>query len=446
MKRVVFLLLFVYLLGIVGCSEKEVSPVEVLLKGENSVNIVVLVDEPNYAISEIALAFAEKLSELTGKTVEVAEKSQYRGSEYAVYVDVLKDSNNPSFNEHLDPLSIDVFTYAETAVNTYENNYEIIYNEFDAQIIAPDEYSLYFATSDFLEDFRLDTFSVCVGTRTLVPLEGNIPTPAELISEVGDVRFLFSEHKLTFVYNKYEALIPGNIYLIDSYRDGMQGCCSDGKYCYFALMAYDETFIYKVDFETLECVGVSELLYVDHANDMTYDPNRNCLIVANGCAGNDGGKISYIDADTLEYLGSGEMVNDRVLTSGVRGVDYNSDTEQYVISSVFTYYIYDKDMNYIRSFDDKFQIDILQGLCSDGVYIYDSRYGQSTKASESGQNRILIHDMQGNFISEGHINGDPVKKSENENVFIHNNLFYVGYYNNPRTLNEYIMVPVEMFE
>ncbi|MBQ2880795.1 MAG: hypothetical protein IJE40_00855 [Clostridia bacterium] len=446
MKKMLLLMFSIVLLSIMGCSEKEVLPVEVSLKGENSVNIVVLVDEPNYAISEMASAFAEKISELTGKNVEVAEKSQYSGSEYAVYVDVLKDSNNPSFNAHLDPLSTDVFTYAETAVNAYENNYEIIYNEFDAQIIAPDEYSLYFAMSDFLEDFRLDTFSVYAGTRTLVPLEGNVLTPAELISEVGDVRFLFAEHKLTFVYNKYEALTPGNIYLIDVTRDGMQGCCFDGKYCYFALMAYEETFIYKVDFETLECVGVSEILYVDHANDMTYDPNRNCLIVAHGYAGNDGGEVSYIDADTLEYLGTGEMVNDRILTYGVSGLDYNADAEQYVIASFFTYYIYDKDMNYISSFDGKLRFDAYQGLCSDGIYIYDSRYGQSNKPSESGQNRIIIHDIQGNFISEGHINGDPVKKSENENVFIHNNLFYVGYYNNPRTLNEYIMVPVEMFE
>ncbi|MBQ2880796.1 MAG: hypothetical protein IJE40_00860, partial [Clostridia bacterium] len=85
MKKLVFIAIFTLLISFVGCTEKETLPSTVSFKGENSVDITVLVDNPNYAISEMASAFAEKIGELTGNTVEVSEKSQYSGSEYAVY-------------------------------------------------------------------------------------------------------------------------------------------------------------------------------------------------------------------------------------------------------------------------------------------------------------------------------------------------------------------------
>ena len=269
-----------------------------------------------------------------------------------------------------------------------------------------------------------------------------MPTPAELISQVGDVQFLFTEYKATFVEKHYEVTDSSKILLVDGDgRDGMQGGGTDGKYAYYALYEDDIANIYKFDLETWELVAVSEAMPTGHSNDITYVPEKNVLMIAD-CTEKDGwAGVHYVDPDTLEYLEYG------ILPYGCRGLDYVPELQQYVITGSYTHNIYDKDFNFIKSFNCGFPQDTTQGLYCDGSYIYDSRWGENDEEDHSGQNHLLIHDLEGNFISHGEIHGDPYDdESENENVFIHNNFFYVGYYNSPRTINEYIMVPVNMFQ
>ncbi len=442
MKKMLLLIFSIVLLSIIGCSEKEVLPVEISFKGENSVDMVVLVDEPNYAISEMASAFAEKLAVLTGKIVEVAEKSEYKGSCYTVYVDTVSEdhANTPDYSVYANPKEVDVFTWIESLVETYEKNSEIVFGETSAQVIAPDEYSLYFALDEFIAYIETGSATVEAGTRKLLPVS-DIISPAELISRVGDVRFLFTEHKVTFVYTKAEAEIPGNVLAVTDDQDGMQGGGTDGKYAYYALYSDDEAYIYKFDLATWKLVDVSELLPTGHSNDITYVPEENVLLVADCTTKDDWKGVHYIDPDTLEYL------RYDILPAGCRGLQYIPETKQYVVTGGYVHNVYDKDFNYIKSINCGFPKDTTQGLCCDGSYIYDSRWGDKDAEDHSGQNRLLIHDMEGNFISEGIICGDPYRdSSENENVFIHNNLFYVGHYNDPRTVNEYVMLPVSMFE
>lgn len=443
MKKLLTSLFFLLLITITSCSAEE-APVEVVLKGENSVDLVVLVDEPNFAETEIATAFAKKLSEYTGKTVKIEEKSEYKGNAYTILVGAVKEdgSNLPSFDAHMSIEETDIMTWIDSAITTYDENYELIYGETSAQVIAPDEYWLYFALEDFLSGFKNETYSVTAGTRTLVG--GNaVPTPAQLIEKVGDVKFLFTEYKATFVYYLYEADIPGNVLAVSDDQDGMQGGGTDGKYAYYALYNDDEAYIYKFDLETWELVDVSDLLPTGHSNDITYVPEKHVLMVADCTTKDDWKGVNYIDPDTLE------LIKYEILPAGSRGLQYIPETQQYIISGGYTHNVYDKDFNFIKSINCGFQRDTTQGIYSDGSYIYDARYGDTGESEDSGQNRILIHDFDGNFISEGII-CDPVKNSENENVFIHNNLFYVGYYLGPdhstRAVSEYVMVPVEMFE
>lgn len=445
MKKLLLMIFTLTLFALVGCGVKG-TPVKILLKGENSVDLVVLVDEPNYAVSELASAFAEKLSEYTGKKVEVEELSEFDGSKdvYSIYIDTVKEdgSNLPSFDVHMSVKEADIITWVNTAMKTYDENYELIYDLYSAQVIAPDEYWLYFALEDFLRGFKDEVYTVKAGTRTLVGGSLAIQTPAQLVTRVGDVKFLFTEHKLTFVENYYDAEKHNTALLIDGKgRNTMQGGCTDGKYAYYAFYEDDISNIYKFDLETWELVAVSEAIPTGHSNDITYIPEKNVLLVAGSTPQNGWFGASYVDADTLEYL------EEVVLPYSCGGVEYVPSLKQYVIQNVYDYNICDKDFNLIKNFTCGFSRDTDQGLYCDGNYIYDSRWGEKDNPDHSGQNRLLIHDMEGNFISHGEIHGDPCDdESENENVFIHNNFFYIGYYNDPCTVNEYIMVPVNMFE
>ena len=444
MKRAFLpLFLLISVLFFTGCT--ETVPIEIQLKGEQSVDLVVLVNEPNYAISEMATAFAEKLSEYTGKKVAIREFSEFDDKEniYPIYLDTVKEdgSNLPEFSAHKSIKEADTITWVNEAINTYDENYEFIFKENAAQIIAPDEYWLYFALEDFLSGFKNDTYSVKANTRTLVG--GTVvPSPAQLIEKVGDVKFLFTEHKMTFVENYYEAEAPNTTLLVDGIgRNTMQGGCSDGNYAYYAFYEDNISNIYKFDLKTWELIAVSDAMPTGHSNDITYIPEKNVLLVAGSTPQNGWFGVSYIDAETLEYL------EEVVLPYSCGGVEYIPALQQYVIQNFYTYNICDKDFNLIRSFNCGYSRDTDQGLYCDGSYTYDSRWGEKDNPDHSGQNHVLIHDMEGNFVSHGEIHGDPCKdESENENVFIYNNLFYIGYYNSPCTVNEYVIVPVNMFE
>ena len=421
MKKVLIIVTIFIMLIISSCSGGALP--EITLKGENSVDLAILVDKPNYAILEMTKAFASKLEEYTGKSIEICEISEFNGNGeiYPIYIDTVKEdgSNLPDFNAHMSPKEADMITWVSNSISTYDESYEIVFRESDAQIIAPDEYWLYFALEDFLSKFEGEYYSVKVGTRTLVSGNLAIPTPAQLIERVGDVQFLFTEYKTTFVYDYFEAEEPGTALLTDGDgRDGMQGGCSDGKYAYYALYEDEVSNIYKFDLETWELVAVSEAMPTGHSNDITYIPDKNVLLVAGSTPTNGWFGVSYVDAETLEYL------EETTVPYSCGGVSYVPQLQQYVIQNFYEYYICDKDFNLIRSFACGYSKDTDQGLYSDGTYIYDSRWGEKDADNHSGQNHLLIHDMNGNFISHGEIHGDPCDdESENENVFIHNNMF-----------------------
>lgn len=444
MKKLLLIIFTFALLALAGCGAED-AHAEIHLKGENALEIAVLVDEPNYAVARIAGAFAAKLGEYTGKTVEVKELSQFGETEgvYGIYVDTVKEdgSNLPSFDVHMSVEEAGAVTWVNAAVETYEENYEFIYGAESAQIIAPDEYWLYFALEDFLRGFKNEEYSVTAGTRTLVG--GTVvPEPARLIERTGDVQFLFTEYKMTFAEYYHEAEAPNAILLVDGKkRNTLQGGCTDGENAYYAVYDDDYAIIYKFDLETWELLAVSDVMPTGHSNDITYLPDRNVLLVAGSTPQNGWFGASYVDADTLEYL------EEVVMPYSCGGVQYIPELRQYVFQNFYDYNICDENFNLIKNFTCGFARDTDQGLYCDGHYTYDARWGEKDNPSHSGQNHLLIHDMEGNFISHGQIHGDPCDdESENENVFMHNNLFYVGYNNSPCTVNEYVMVPVNMFE
>ena len=70
MKKALIIAILFIMLIITSCSNGALP--EITLKGENSVDLAILVDKPNYAISEMAKAFAEKLSEYRSSRIAAA--------------------------------------------------------------------------------------------------------------------------------------------------------------------------------------------------------------------------------------------------------------------------------------------------------------------------------------------------------------------------------------
>ena len=102
-----------------------------------------------------------------------------------------------------------------------------------------------------------------------------------------------------------------------------QGAATDGKYAYVAMKdgsgGTEVDKIIKIDMATWEIVAESEILPLDHANDMTYDPEKKQLIVTNmyNCL------ISLIDPDTLT------LIQQPTLPFGTWGIGYIDNASKY---------------------------------------------------------------------------------------------------------------------
>lgn len=92
----------------------------------------------------------------------------------------------------------------------------------------------------------------------------------------------------------------------------VQGGGTDGTHAYVALITGNEgaatkSVLLKLDPSNWEVVQTSGLLYLQHANDITYNPNTGSLVVA--CCDPNGRKIVYVDPDTLQETGSALLRN-----------------------------------------------------------------------------------------------------------------------------------------
>ena len=90
----------------------------------------------------------------------------------------------------------------------------------------------------------------------------------------------------------------------------VQGGGTDGTYAYVALVngnndAATKSVILKFDPKTWETVQTSKLMLLQHANDITYNPNLKSLVVA--CCEPNTRKIVYVNPDTLEETGSDSL-------------------------------------------------------------------------------------------------------------------------------------------
>lgn len=155
------------------------------------------------------------------------------------------------------------------------------------------------------------------------------------------------------------------------YQHTQGGCEAKGFLytCMHTPYVNNKCVIMKQNLKTGELLGFSKEYEFGHANDATYNPDENTIVISY-CDGTT--RMAILDADTLEY-------KDTVTLEGhvLCNIHYDPVTKLYVSCAVQNeaIYVYDKDFKLINSFK-AFMTQgpvveySMQGCITDGVYVY----------------------------------------------------------------------------
>ena len=184
---------------------------------------------------------------------------------------------------------------------------------------------------------------------------------------------------------------------------GFQGGCSDGRrYYYNICMHYDlptqehnYSRIAKVDLTTGEVVRWSEPLSLDHANDATYNPHTNEIIVCHNKPRHK--HLTAIDADTLTPTRGID------LPVPIYAIEYNESRNVYAVglSGTWDFRLLDADF---RLADDRILRGTTQtarytkqGMCADDERIYFILWDGKHKNADDFQNLFAVYGWDGTF-------------------------------------------------
>ena len=211
------------------------------------------------------------------------------------------------------------------------------------------------------------------------------------------------------------------ILILDKYKV-MQGGGRDDNFAYYAMLGENmKSRILKYDLRTWKCMGISEPLFLGHANDISYDVNRHLL----GIAGTYDRKIIYVDQDDLQEAGS-EMT-----LASLSRLAYLPDGSGMIGGAAYQYILfYDDDfMKAVNTFECQGSRYTTQGMTTDGKYIYDIGwndifYGDSLLNKQRQHSYIVIHNIDGEYIGDYPVYGI---EGEPENIIhLENNRFAIG--------------------
>lgn len=195
----------------------------------------------------------------------------------------------------------------------------------------------------------------------------------------------------------------------------LQGGCTDGKYAYYCSNnAYTNTCsISKYELGTFEEVARADGVAVDHGNDITYNKDKDCLVICHNSPNRT--YVSYVDKKTLEIIETFEI------SLEIYSITYNEKTNRYAvgISYTFDFAILDENFNLIERFTGVTpeKSKTKQGMDSDDKYLYFLL---------SGPNAISVYDWNGKHYGIFTIN-DEAGSYESENIFHINDDLYIGY-------------------
>ena len=201
-------------------------------------------------------------------------------------------------------------------------------------------------------------------------------------------------------------------------RDGFttsQGAATDGKYAYVVMKKKEDGTetdrIVKIDMATWDIVAESDELPLDHGNDMTYDPNKNRLVVTNML----NNIISVIDPETLT------IVERAVPNYGSWGIGYIDGSSEYAFLASGGLMVTDKDFNVLRTSP----FEPANGYTGQGMDA-DSQYAYVPFSPNAGKsnNIIQIYDLStGEFLGLISVG----TKMESETIFHFGDDYYINF-------------------
>lgn len=196
----------------------------------------------------------------------------------------------------------------------------------------------------------------------------------------------------------------------------VQGACVDGDYAYFAFMNGNVCNIAKYDAHTWEYIEKKQIINMGHSNDMTYNSDKDYLVVANNAPYYD--VITLVDPDTLA------PIKDVEIDEEIYSIAYNAKRKCYVVglSGTYDFALLDSDFDVIKEFDGKDTGYTRQGCDCDDDYIF---FVQS-----DGSNLLVVYDYSGD-----HITDIPMTDTDEvENIFHIGNTYYTSLYYHGNTL------------
>ena len=288
-------------------------------------------------------------------------------------------------------------------------------------VVATEDAFLYEAVGVLLDFIKVDgNADVADGSITL---KRSIDVKQE--GDKSSYVYLFAQSTVltSKAYNYVTFALPD-----DEIRATQGGCYDGTKYFYQGYIWHDgnteannKVIIVKYDFERKVRVAQSEILSLNHCNDMTYVPDLNLIAVVNH--GPNKTTITFINPETLtvEYT--------KKIAIAVYAIAYNHERNRYAtgVSNSRDIRRWESDLTFKLS--EKLIVAnkvsdgyTTQGICADENFIYCVFWDSKNKNNKDFQNIATVYDWYGNYV--GVIEFD-VGKIEPENIFIRNGSVYV---------------------
>ncbi len=349
-------------------TEAETQPAELVIDAENNGRILV----PYYEGDAPA-------SDSVYKSADNFRKRILASTELSIRVTRARNTSNSNSVTFL----IGETPYEETATvkaSLPANSYAVQVIGRKIVIIGTDDTLTVKALKDFCDRVLDNPERAAAGKLTVLP-EDSFTVTLDKPYTVGDMMA--------------DGLIPTADYaeLFNSPPQGQysiaQGAATDGTYIYLALRNSNDTgaVITKHRMDDGSFVAVSPVLKLGHANDMTYNTEKNILVVAHGQK--EGKILTLVNPETLEFI------EDVSIEKGAGAITYNPATNSYAISQGGkSLHMLDSNLGYVTSYNrTKPDGYTAQGMGSDEQFIYFPMSG-------AGQNILDTFDWEGNPMGQ----------------------------------------------
>lgn len=360
-----------------------------------------------------SIMYGEKCSPLTLQCVDDlnAEIKKLTGKQFDLKTDNIKPGE--TLNEDDPLIMIGATAYKESAdamIGLEKNQYIIVSQGNHIVIVAENDSVLPYAIKRFISDC-LSVTKDNSGNVILFVSDG-----IEYLSDPGECPMLaYLRTKDKFISTSeylYTVAAPGNRINVT------QGGYLDGNYFYQAFIKKDTASneannvvrIVKSDAKTGKIIKISGDLALNHANDITYNPKINALLVVHNNPNRS--LVTLVDPDTLE------VIRTVTLPLNIYCMTYNEERDMYVvgISGGQNFIFLDADFKVVGKVHvatTKTAGYTTQGASSDNDFIYFVLYNQ---------NVITVYDWEGRFVTIIVLN---VGNIEPENISVVNGEIYV---------------------